>query len=267
MNDLDSRARAVVEAAQDADDPSPADRDRIRHAVMVHLAVGAAASTAVAGSMTVGMKLGLAALAVSLVGGGTAGVVHWQRLQGAASASAHARASVVSARGPTASPVGIWGWRHRRRSLLRPRKARSAGQTSRAGRRDRSTGTGSLSRRGSARCRGRGAQARAGRTALGQASTGTRGVARIRSAFRQGRARRRTPSHGRHRRVPGPSRAQRASASRGIHAFLAQFTPAQPRACGVHHTRALARRFSSRIVGSPATVALKGTVTSQGEAS
>ena len=34
MNDLDSRSRAIVEAARDADDPSPTDRKRIRHAVM-----------------------------------------------------------------------------------------------------------------------------------------------------------------------------------------------------------------------------------------
>ena len=57
--------------------------------------------------MTLGMKLGLAALAVSLVGGGAAGLVHWRRSQGAASGSAHARASVVSARDTTASPVTI----------------------------------------------------------------------------------------------------------------------------------------------------------------
>jgi hypothetical protein len=107
MNDLDSRARAIVQAARDADDPSPADRDRIRHAVMVQLALGAAASTAVAGSMTVGMKLGLAALAVSLVGVGAAGLVHWRRPQAAASGSAHAWAPVVSAHDPTELPVGI----------------------------------------------------------------------------------------------------------------------------------------------------------------
>ena len=105
MNDLDSRARAIVEAARDADDPSPADRDRIRAVVLVQLAAGAVASTAVAGSMTVGMKLGLAALAVSLVGGGAAGLVHWRRPQDAASVAAHARVPVGSARHTTASPV------------------------------------------------------------------------------------------------------------------------------------------------------------------
>jgi hypothetical protein len=107
MNDLDSRARAIVQAARDADDPSPADRDRIKQAVMVQLAVGAAASSAAAGTMTVGMKLGLAALAVSLVGGGAAGLVHWRRPQDPASVSAHARAPVASARDTTALPIAV----------------------------------------------------------------------------------------------------------------------------------------------------------------
>jgi hypothetical protein len=105
MNDLDSRSRAIVEAARDADDPSPADRNRIRHAVLVQLAAGAVASTAVAGTMTVGMKLGVAVLAVSLVGGSAAGVVHWRRPHGAASVAAHARVPVVSR--TTASPVAM----------------------------------------------------------------------------------------------------------------------------------------------------------------
>jgi hypothetical protein len=105
MNDLDSRARAIVEAARDADDPSPADRNRIRHAVLVQLAAGAVASTAVAGTMTVGMKLGLAALAVSLVGGGAAGIVQMRRPQSTTSAAVHARVPVVSR--TTASPVAI----------------------------------------------------------------------------------------------------------------------------------------------------------------
>ncbi len=77
MNDLDVRAQAIVDAARDADDPSPSDRDRIKHAVLVQVAAGAVASTAVAGSvgMSYAMKVGLAVLAVSLAGGGTAGLV------------------------------------------------------------------------------------------------------------------------------------------------------------------------------------------------
>jgi len=82
MNDLNSRARAVVEAARNADEPSPADRARLKHAILVQVAAGLAASTAAAGTvslgMSVGTKVGLAVLAVSLVGGGSAGYLHWQ---------------------------------------------------------------------------------------------------------------------------------------------------------------------------------------------
>jgi hypothetical protein len=107
MNDLDSRSRAIVEAARDADEPSPADRNRIRRAVMVQLAVGAAASSAAAGTMTVGMKLGLAAVAVSLVGGAAAGVVHWQQSQGTERMPTHTRSSVAAARATALSPAAI----------------------------------------------------------------------------------------------------------------------------------------------------------------
>ena len=76
MNDLDSRARAIVQAGRDGDAPSLADRDRIKRAVLVQIvAGGVAASTAAAGTLSVGAKAGLAVLAVALVGGGTFGVV------------------------------------------------------------------------------------------------------------------------------------------------------------------------------------------------
>jgi len=82
MNDLDCRAQAIVEAARDADQPSPVDRDRIKRAVLIQLAAGAVATSAAAGTvaagMSVGTKVGLAVLAVSLVGGGTVGVLHWK---------------------------------------------------------------------------------------------------------------------------------------------------------------------------------------------
>jgi hypothetical protein len=72
MNDLDSRARAIVEAGRDADSPSAADRERIKRAVLVQIAAGSmVASTAVAGTWSVGAKVGLTVLAVALVGGGT----------------------------------------------------------------------------------------------------------------------------------------------------------------------------------------------------
>jgi len=83
MNDLDFRARAIVDAARDADLPSSDDRDRIKRAVLVQVAAGVAASTVAAGTvsagvgMSLGMKVELAVLAVSLAGGGTAGYLRW----------------------------------------------------------------------------------------------------------------------------------------------------------------------------------------------
>jgi hypothetical protein len=87
MNDLDFRARAIVDAARDADLPSPDDRDRIKRAVLVQVAAGVAASTVAAGTvsagagmslgMSLGTKVGLAVLAVSLAGGGTVGYWQW----------------------------------------------------------------------------------------------------------------------------------------------------------------------------------------------
>jgi len=107
MNDLNSQARAVVEAARDADNPSPADRDRIKHAILVQVAVGAVASTAAAGSMTLAMKVGLAVLAVSLVGGGSAGYVHWQGKHLASGLATHVSKATAVAREATALPIVI----------------------------------------------------------------------------------------------------------------------------------------------------------------
>ena len=107
MNDLNSRARAVVEAARDADEPSPADRDRIKRAILVQVAAGAVASTAAAGTLTLGMKVGMAVLAVSLVGGGSAGYLHWQGKHRASSLAARAPKPTAVARGATALPVAI----------------------------------------------------------------------------------------------------------------------------------------------------------------
>jgi hypothetical protein len=76
MKDLDSHAKAIVEAARDADTPSAADRIRIKRAVLAQIVVGTTvASSAVAGSLSLGAKVGLTVLAVSLVGGGTVGVL------------------------------------------------------------------------------------------------------------------------------------------------------------------------------------------------
>jgi len=107
MNDLDPRARAIVEAARDADNPTSADRDRIKCAVLVQVAAGAVATTAAASTVTVGMKVGLAVLAVSLVGGGAAGLAHWRRPQGSASVATRVSTRTVAALEATATPVEI----------------------------------------------------------------------------------------------------------------------------------------------------------------
>jgi hypothetical protein len=107
MIDLDSRARAIVEAARDADNPTPSDRDRIKRAVLVQLAAGAVATTAAASTMTVGMKVGLAVLAVSLVGGGTAGVWKLRASHDAAGVATRAPMRKVAVQGGTAAPVEI----------------------------------------------------------------------------------------------------------------------------------------------------------------
>jgi hypothetical protein len=105
MNDLNSQARAVLEAARDADDPSPADRDRIKRAILVQVAVGAVASTATAGTMTLAMKVGLAVLAASLVGGGSVGYVHWQGKHRTSSLARHMSKARIVAPEVTAPPV------------------------------------------------------------------------------------------------------------------------------------------------------------------
>lgn len=78
MNDLDLRARAIVEAARQGDAPSRTDQDRIKKAILVQLAAGAAlstgaaVSTATAATLSVAAKVGLTVLAVSVAGGGVA---------------------------------------------------------------------------------------------------------------------------------------------------------------------------------------------------
>ena len=85
MNDLDSRSRAIIENARHADEPSPTDSARIKRAILMQVAAGTVASAAAAGTMTAGVKVGLAVLTVTLVGGGAAGVAHWARPQVTAS--------------------------------------------------------------------------------------------------------------------------------------------------------------------------------------
>jgi hypothetical protein len=73
MSDLDSQARAIVDAARAADAPAAADHDRIKRAVLVQIAAGGlVASSAAASTLSLGAKVGLAVLAVSVIGGGGA---------------------------------------------------------------------------------------------------------------------------------------------------------------------------------------------------
>jgi len=78
MNELDPRARAIIEAAREGDGPSHADHDRIKRAILLQLAAGAvvsagaAGSTAAAGTLSIAAKVGLTVLAVSVAGGGVA---------------------------------------------------------------------------------------------------------------------------------------------------------------------------------------------------
>jgi hypothetical protein len=78
MNELDPRARAIIDAAREGDRPSLADHDRIKKAILLQLAAGAAVSAgaagsvAAAGTLSLAAKVGLTVLAVSVAGGGVA---------------------------------------------------------------------------------------------------------------------------------------------------------------------------------------------------
>jgi hypothetical protein len=104
MNDLGVRAKAIVEAARDGDQPTPGDHDRIKRAVLVQIAAGTAiASTAAAGTLSIGVKVGLAVVAVSLAGGGAVG---WMKLRApSAPVAAVARAQATSTAAHKATPA------------------------------------------------------------------------------------------------------------------------------------------------------------------
>jgi hypothetical protein len=103
MTDLDSRARALIDAAREGDQPSRADRDRIKHTVLLRAAaVGATASiagAATAGTLSVAAKVGAVVLVATLAGGGTVGVIRLREARHAASPSrqqtAHARTVIA----------------------------------------------------------------------------------------------------------------------------------------------------------------------------
>jgi len=109
MSDLDQQARAIVEAGRDADQPTAADRDRIKRAVLVQIAAGGAvASTAVAGTLSLGAKVGLAVVAVALVGGGAVGVLKVRSSHPAAVPSPRpAPAAVTAPPAPRAAAIEL----------------------------------------------------------------------------------------------------------------------------------------------------------------
>jgi hypothetical protein len=108
MNDLDPQARAIVDAAREADAPSAADHDRIKRAVLVQIVAGTAvASTAAAGTLSMSAKVGLALVAVAVVGGGTAGIVKMRSIHQAAAVRARAAVRTEVAPRPAAAPLLI----------------------------------------------------------------------------------------------------------------------------------------------------------------
>lgn len=103
MSDLSPEARALLAAAADGDDPTPADRDRIARALAVPLGITAllpataqAAGAAVGTGLTVSKALAAGALLLTF--GGAAAV-------GARRASPRAVTTAVTARAPAASPA------------------------------------------------------------------------------------------------------------------------------------------------------------------
>jgi hypothetical protein len=113
MNELESGAKALIDAAR-KDEPPTADRDRIKHLIVLQVAaVGAVASAgtgaAVAGTMSLGAKLGVAVLAASLVGGGAIGVMKLRGTHQAAPATQPPvvqRAPAVHKAEPAAAELG-----------------------------------------------------------------------------------------------------------------------------------------------------------------
>jgi hypothetical protein len=103
MNHLDARARAIVDAARDADNPSQTDRERIRRGVAIQIAAGtvAVSTAAVAGTMSLATKVGLVVATVAVVGGGSVGAHKvWQARKASEAAHTH---HAMAARAPRAA--------------------------------------------------------------------------------------------------------------------------------------------------------------------
>lgn len=74
MNDLGPEARSILEAARGAEAPTRADRQRIKHAVLLRVATLGAVSTTAGGAvaMSLAAKVTIAAVTVAVLGGGSA---------------------------------------------------------------------------------------------------------------------------------------------------------------------------------------------------
>jgi hypothetical protein len=110
MSDLDPRAKAIIDAGREADVPAAADRARIKRAVLAQIAAGAAvASTtaAAAGTLSLGAKVGVAVLVLSVAGGGTFGVLRVRDLHRAKEAAV--QVSPRPAPAPASDPASLAG--------------------------------------------------------------------------------------------------------------------------------------------------------------
>ncbi len=107
MSDLSPEARALLAAAADGDDPTPADRDRVARAIAVPLGITALVpATAQAAGGALGAASGLtvakvvaAGVVVLGLGGGA-----WVKARGARPTAAHATSERVVRSVPTAAP-------------------------------------------------------------------------------------------------------------------------------------------------------------------
>ena len=105
MSELGPEARAILRAARDADDPTPADRARIRGALMASIGAGAAAATGASAAKASGMLAGKAtaaplakvSAAVFLSGAG------WKAILGVIFGAALVTAAAL---GPSSKPPG-----------------------------------------------------------------------------------------------------------------------------------------------------------------
>jgi hypothetical protein len=108
MNHLDARARAIVDAARVADNPSQTDRERIRRGVAIQIAAGtvAASTAAVAGTMSLVTKVGWVVATVAVVGGGSVGAHKvWQARKAAQAGHTHDAMTEVVPRAAVPAPM------------------------------------------------------------------------------------------------------------------------------------------------------------------